>query len=224
MDDTKNNAEAPNTRIKNIRSGNTDSAAGNPIRDQSIEDDHATAKGETASKTRRFLQRLHSHMAAVAYAEAGEYQSARELVESVPRSKTVLLVIEGKTPDPASFSHALSLCRRTGGDLVVLQVIPFSDKRPTGYIDEGPGQLAVLVQHAASAGVTVEITTRRGEVNEKLVDYAKRHKDVTMVILDSPRFRAKLPKDQVWSRLAQAVTQELSIPLITVMPKDLKPA
>jgi hypothetical protein len=228
MDDTENNTVAPNTGIKNGRTGDTASSNSDPVPDRSIPDEHATAKDKTGSKTKKFLQRLHRHMAAVAYAEAGEYQSARELVEYGPRSKTVLLVIEGKSSDPASFSHALSLCKRTGGDLVVLQVMPFRggkcNKRLTEDIDESAEQRAALVQRAHSAGVAVEIVTQSGEVNENLFDYAKRHKDVAMVILDSPQFRAKLPKDMVWKRLAEAVTQELSIPLITVMPKDLEPA
>jgi len=77
-----------------------------------------------------------------------------------------------------------------------------------------------VVRRALSAGVTVRITMQKGEVNEKLFDYARRHKDVAMIILDSPRLRTNLPKDKVWPRLAESVAQQLSIPLITVMPKE----
>ncbi len=233
MDKTKENADSPTASVemrKTGRSGGvTDSTREPSAGDGHLKGENLTEKVQSSPKKKSFLQRLQSHMAAVAYAEAGEYQSARELLDPVPRSKTVLLVIEGETPDAASFSHALSLCKRTGGDLDVLQVIPLIGgeshyERLRDEMTRGSGHLADLVRQAHEAGVPFKITVRQGEVNEKLFDYAKRHKDVAMVILDSPRARAALPKDKVWDRFAESVCQQLSIPLVTVMPKDPAPA
>jgi hypothetical protein len=230
MDNTKDEGESRSTRAKAGKTGDSSSATDSTLPPPSAEE--RAAANESAPRSNRvgpkeptLLQRLQNHMAAIAYAEAGEYQSARELLESVPKSKTVLLVIEGDAPDPASVSHALNLCKRTGGDLEVLQVLPLisgdSNDDPPGQEIEGTsGQLVPVVRRALSAGVTVRITMQKGEVNEKLFDYARRHKDVAMIILDSPRLRTNLPKDKVWPRLAESVAQQLSIPLITVMPKE----
>ena len=230
MDNTKDEGESRSTRAKAGKTGDSSSATDLTLPPHSAEE--RAAANESAPRSNRvgpkeptLLQRLQNHMAAIAYAEAGEYQSARELLESVPKSKTVLLVIEGDAQDPASVSHALNLCKRTGGDLEVLQVLPLisgdSNDDPPGQEIEGTsGQLVPVVRRALSAGVTVRITMQKGEVNEKLFDYARRHKDVAMIILDSPRLRTNLPKDKVWPRLAESVAQQLSIPLITVMPKE----
>ncbi len=233
MDKTKQNADSSAASVEMKKTGQsgpvTYSASEPSAGDKHLKSENLTEKGQSSPKKKSFLQRLQSHMAAVAYAEAGEYQSAKELLETVPRSKTVLLVIEGETPDAASFSHALSLCKRTGGDLDVLQVIPLIGgeshyERLRDEMTHGSGHFASLVRQAHKAGVPLKITVRQGEVNEKLFDYAKRHKDVAMVILDSPRARAALPKDKVWARFAESFSRQLSLPLVTVMPKDPEPA
>ncbi len=233
MDKTKKHAEVPQASVDTSQTGRsggvTESTNGPSVGDQCLETENLTEKGQSNPKKTSFLQRLRNHMAAVAYAEAGEYQSAKELLEPVPRSKAVLLVIEGEAPDAASSSHALSLCARTGGDLDVLQVIPLiggesHDERLRDEMTHAFGPLASLVRQAHEARVPIKITVRQGEVSEKLFDYAKRHKEVAMVILDSPRVRAGLSKDKVWARFVESISQQLSLPLVTVMPKDPAPA
>ncbi len=69
------------------------------------------------SKKPSLRERLQQHMAAIAYAEAGEFQSAEEIIQPGPKShNTVLLVIEGENPDPSAFSYAVNLCKRTNAD------------------------------------------------------------------------------------------------------------
>ena len=59
-----------------------------------------------------------------------------------------------------------------------------------------------------------------GDVNQKLFNYAKRHKDVAVVVLDSPKMKAAPRRDGGWSGLAESLSRKLSIPLVTVFEKE----
>jgi hypothetical protein len=165
-------------------------------------------------------QRLRKHMAAVAYAEAGEFTSARKIIEG-NKAKTVLLVIEGERPTQAAFQYALNLCRRTGAELDILQVICKNESNDnydalSHRMSAGSRRLVDMMQQLESAGIAFKITMRIGEVEQKLFNYAKRHKDVGMVVFDSPRSKTSIKKDPTWRNLIDQISKQLSIPLITV--------
>jgi hypothetical protein len=171
-------------------------------------------------------ERLQQHMAAIAYAEAGEFQSAEELIQPVKSRNTVLLVIEGENPDPSAFSYAVNLCKRTNAELDILQVIEISDKGEnyellSQKMANSSRHLVDLVRHLEQTAVPFKVTMRLGEPASKLLNYAKRHKDVAMVILDSPRAREASAKNDAWARWVKNASRELSIPLIAVLDKQL---
>ena len=83
----------------------------------------ARARERDLSPGESLKQRLEDHLAAVAFAEAGEFETA---VEMLPRSRKrdrVLLAIEGEVPTPSTFDYALSLCKRIDADMDILQMI-----------------------------------------------------------------------------------------------------
>ncbi|MGB9618264.1 MAG: hypothetical protein ACPL7J_13155, partial [Desulfomonilaceae bacterium] len=67
----------------------------------------------------------------------------------------------------------------------------------------------------------VKVTIRLGDVNQKLINYAKRHNEVSMVILDSPKMRGASEHDRTWKKMIQDLAQKLSVPLITVGSREL---
>lgn len=175
-----------------------------------------------------FWQKLQRHMAAVAYAEAGEFQSARELLEPAGKPPAVLLVVEGAMADPGAFSYALNLCKRTGADLDILHVMDKSsadsEVETAGSIMAGATGIPVTLERMVEeTGVTFKVTARRGAVDKRVLDYAKRHKNVSMVVLDSPRSRESSVKDKAWVRFLEEMARNLSIPITTVRPKEVAP-
>ena len=167
-------------------------------------------------------------MAAVAYAEAGEFDAATDIAEPLVKSKTVLLVIEGESPSPEPFAYALNLCKRTNSELDLLQVIEQSRKDGdyellSNKMTEGSRNIVALVRQLEGQEIPFKVTIRLGDVSQKLFNYAKRHKDVSMVIFDSPRLRKGSEKSQAWSRLLENISHQLSIPLVTVEQKQAMP-
>lgn len=180
------------------------------------------------SRLKSFRERLQQQMAAVAYAEAGEFDSATEIAEPLVKSETVLLVIEGESPSPEPFAYALNLCKRTNSELDLLQVIEQS-RRGDDYellsnkMTEGSRNIVALVRQLEGEEIPFKVTIRLGDVSQKLFNYAKRHKDVSMVIFDSPRLRKGSEKSQAWSRLLENISHQLAIPLVTVEQKQAMP-
>ena len=68
-----------------------------------------------------------ARLAAVAFAEVGEFETAQEMLRSTKRLQTVLLVIEGETPDEDTFSYAVRLCQRMEAEIDILQIIDRND-------------------------------------------------------------------------------------------------
>lgn len=171
-----------------------------------------------------FMERLQRHMSAIVYAEAGEYQSAQEFLEPSPRRQTILLVIEGEAADQSAIAYSLGLCKRMNAELDILQVIEKSED--DGDFQElgekmvnGSQNLVALARMADEMNVPFKLTMRIGEVSEKLVNYAKRHKDVAMIVLDSPKTRTAAKPERTWENLLQRLSQELSVPVTTVLAK-----
>lgn len=196
--------------------------------EQHREADPSKQGARSTSRLKNFRERLQQHMAAIAYAEAGEFEAAAELAEPLIKSKTVLLVIEGESPSPEPFAYALNLCKRTDSELDVLQVIEQSRKDGdyellSHKMTEGSRNIVGLVRQLEQEDIPFKVTIRLGDVSQKLFNYARRHKDVTMVIFDSPSLRKGSEKSQAWSRLLESISHQLSIPLVTVEQKQGMP-
>lgn len=197
-------------------------------RSESEQSNHAGSRQQAnppRSRLKSFRERLQKQMAAVAYAEAGEFEAATELVGPSVRSKTVLLVIEGESPHTEPFAYALNLCKRTNSELDILQVIEQSRKDGDSELlshkmTEGSRNIVGLVRQLEADGIPFKVTIRLGDVTEKLFNYARRHKDVAMVIFDTPRRGKGADKVQAFARILENISQQLSIPLVTVHQKQ----
>lgn len=188
-----------------------------------------TSEGDRAVQTvkaRGFLESLRKHMSAIAYAESGEYDTARDLMTSARPHSSILLVIEGASPAASTFDYALHLCRRTKSQLDILQVVEMA-KGDDGYaglrraLSEVSENIVGLMKKVEDGNVPVKVTIRLGDVNQKLINYAKRHNEVSMVILDSPKMRGVSEHDRTWKKMIQDLAQKLSVPLITVGSREL---
>jgi hypothetical protein len=191
--------------------------------------DAPLAHGDThlfsGEKKPGFLERFRSHMSAVAYAEAGEYTAATELIDSSRRENSVLLVIEGEDLAPSTLSYALNLCRRTKSHLDILQVIerPGEDQDYESLgraLSQVSANIVKLVQKTDDENIPIKVTIRLGDMNQKLVNYAQRHNEVAMVILESSKIRCTSADHKAWKRIVEGLAQKVSVPLITVDPRE----
>ena len=187
-----------------------------------------TAKSRPAiddSKKKGLKDRLVAHLAAVAFAEAGQFETAEEMLQISKRLQTVLLVIEGEVPNEAAFNYAVKLCKRIRAEIDILQVIDRSDNS-TDYdalsrrMSAGSAHIVALLQRLEREKVPFKITIRLGDADQKLFNYARRHKDVAVIIFDSPKVKKAAHEGKGWQELAEIISRQLSIPLVTVLEKQ----
>jgi hypothetical protein len=186
--------------------------------------DRATITGEEV-RTENFVRRIEEHLAAAAFAQAADFKTAQELASPEKRTRSLLLVIEGETPDPAAFSYGLALCRRMNLHMDILQVVhtpdPEREPRPLARGEaQVPKELGRLLRQAETEGVPFKATVLRGEVNQRMCTHSMLHKDVMMVVYDSPGSREEPPKGRAWDRIFESISEKLAVPVVTVAGKQ----
>ncbi|MEW6533703.1 MAG: hypothetical protein AB1473_22935 [Thermodesulfobacteriota bacterium] len=177
------------------------------------------------SKRKSFSEKLQLDFAAVTFAEAGEFETARDIAATKNKARTVLLVIEGESPIKMSLNHALGLCKRMGAELDVLQVIQtpqdLSDPNELGRrMAEASSNIVRCLQDVQRHEIPFKVTLRLGNANDKLVDYVKQHKDVGIVVLDSPQAGSPDTRSRQWRRLVERLSQKLAVPLVTITDRN----
>jgi hypothetical protein len=176
-------------------------------------------------KKKGLKERLESGLAAAAFAEAGEFQMAEEILQVPKKIQTVLLVIEGEVPNPSAFRHALNLCKRLDAEMDILQVIENSSSQKdyealSRKMALGSAHVVALLREVEKEGIPFKITIRLGDVKDKLFNYARRHKDVGTVVFDSPKAASGSAEGRRWQRVIENLSQRLSIPLVTVVGQE----
>jgi hypothetical protein len=163
-------------------------------------------------------------MSAAAFAEAGEFEVAREILSPETRPHTVLLVIEKDLPNVNAIEYTVSLCKRIGAIMDIIVTSPpgsMSSRNVPNLQTAGPHPEMILnlAQFLREREITYHMYMLQGDLVEKLGDYVRQHKEVTTVVYDSSRNEESHSKDDTWHKLLDIICTRLSIPLITVFQK-----
>jgi hypothetical protein len=174
-------------------------------------------KGITRSaKKATVREKLQNHFVAATFAEAGEFETARQILPAYERKQTVLLAIEGGIPTKATFDYAVSLCTRMNANLDILQILSQS-----GSDGDGPSEsLAALLPGLEGKGVSFNVTVRKAKAIEILYDYVRTSKNVVTAVIDSPTLRDRETADISWKEALRNVAERISIPLVTVSERE----
>jgi len=141
-------------------------------------------------------------------------------------SEKILVVQDSRPASHHAFRYALQLARRIGAAVSVLAVIEpqiehtyWLSVQQTMF-EEKERQfretLALLVNMGSEAGVEVEGTVVRGDLDQEVVRYVAENKSIGMVILEGPEPGKEGKESWVWTPLLDAVRDALPCPLITV--------
>src|SRR4030067_638984 len=68
---------------------------------------------------KKLLKKLETMYAAVAFAEAGEHETARQTLKE---QRKILLALRGEKSDVDAFRYALNMCKRIDAELEILYV------------------------------------------------------------------------------------------------------
>lgn len=135
-------------------------------------------------------------MSAAAFAEAGEFDTARQIAaKSKNAHKKVLVVLEGDDLGIRILNYASDLCKRLGGQLEILH-------------RQGPGRVDITEtqiwrEFTKMEGYVSCTSLDTGEsLDDKLMEYGKIRRDILCVVLRIDLMEKKPGKnkeEKVWS-------------------------
>jgi hypothetical protein len=119
-------------------------------------------------------RKIEDILSAITFAEAGEFESARELIAG--EKKRVLLAIQSGLREDKTMKYAVSTCQRNNADLDILVVAPAE------AMDEA---LRPLIKEAKREGVHCRIARRKGRLPDAIIDYTNSEKRILFVVVES---------------------------------------
>lgn len=124
---------------------------------------------------------IQNAMTAVAYAEAGEFDTAREILSAGDtKKKRVILGINDLELKPRLINYAHELSKRVGGQLEVLQILTPSLIDRIYECMHSP-----RVKTMKEKGIAYKIVTGHGTIEEDILHYAEDNRNVQFVLLKS---------------------------------------
>lgn len=186
--------------------------------------DPSTPRVGKRNLARSVREDIESTMAAVAFAESGQFGSALDIANAARRPKSVLLAIEGETADPAALHYAAGLCDRMDASLEVLQVIGTSPEDTEDSLrvktEMQCKELMRIHRELDENSIPMEIHVKVGHVDDEVCRYTKSHKEVAVVVFDSPRAKDRTRERGGWERILQRLSRRVSVPMITAVTRE----
>lgn len=122
---------------------------------------------------KKFIRKIEDAMSAVAFAEAGEHEKAREILKG---QKTVLLAISDRLFDRDALKYALNVSQRINAHLEILYVTPFEKER-TG--------LKNFLLEVKKEGFRFSLVMKKGCMKKAILDYTEKRSEILFVIVGS---------------------------------------
>lgn len=122
----------------------------------------------------RFGESYEDHMSAASFAEAGDFDSAREMLS---RRKRILLVLTGRELDEKSFQYAVNMAQRTDADIEALVTV-----RGKG-VDE---MLDSFAERSAADNTSFKVVRKKkGCIKDAVIKHTRRRRDFLCVVIES---------------------------------------
>jgi hypothetical protein len=121
---------------------------------------------------KKWLKKLEDIMAAAAYAQAGEFETARNTLK---KNRKILLALKGEESDAHAFRYAVNSCKRNGADLEILYTF-----------DDSQDLLKQFKSELKKKGVEYSIIKRKGLLEEAIQEYAGTKSNIVFVVVESP--------------------------------------
>ncbi len=148
---------------------------------------------------KKWLKRLEDIMAASAYAEAGEFETAKETLKEQHK---ILLVLSGSSSDSNAFRYAVNACKRVGAGLEII------------YNPEAKDSLKRLQPELQEEGIGYGSIEINGRLEEEIQNYTEKRSNILFVVIEAP---AEVNiRNKKASRKFEQLWEKLKCPLVTV--------
>jgi K+-sensing histidine kinase KdpD len=158
-----------------------------------------------ANKIKKMLKQIEDSMAAVSFAEEGQFESAERLFK---RERRVLLALKEGLVDARTIKYALNSAMRIHAKLDILYV-----SAPGRAPREDDPVVRQFQDEVAGSGIEYRISRRSGCLKQEIIDYTNRDHEVLFVVVESP---GSLDRDCRKSSVLTDLWKNLRCPLVVV--------
>jgi len=123
-------------------------------------------------KLSSLIKKFENIMAATAFAEAGEFEMAREMAGT---KQKVLLVLTGRASDTKCFTYALNFCKRMKAGLEIL------------CMESGRDLVELLDAELKQAGIDYRVNVVDGCLKKAVLDVTRANPGFDYVVVNSYR-------------------------------------
>lgn len=144
---------------------------------------------------KRLLKKMEAAMTAVAFAEEGEFDTARDLLQE---DRRVLLAVRKGRIDRRTFKYALNTCTRVGANLDILYISASDSADPA---------LEQFLPELEEAGIDYRMIRKSGCLKQEIIDYTNARKEIIFAVtastetLDVDCRGADKKLSETWQRL-----------------------
>ncbi|OKY76827.1 MAG: hypothetical protein BM485_01810 [Desulfobulbaceae bacterium DB1] len=137
-------------------------------------------------------------MAAAAFAEANEPESAREFLRAGKNAhKKILLGTDEIQLTPKAVTYALSMCERLGTGLEIIQVFPAATLQDLAVAhDDDSLSLQEMKQGFAKRGILYEFFFGKSSLDEEIIRHTATRRDIMLFIFKMSERKENLRKTE----------------------------
>ncbi|MFN3481034.1 MAG: hypothetical protein ACK415_11725 [Thermodesulfovibrionales bacterium] len=122
---------------------------------------------------RKLGKRFEDMMAASAFAEVGEFETARQILRG---NRRVLLALRKDSISKKTLLYAMNACKRVGTGLDILFI---------SHDDGEPEELREFVKALKEEGIVFSLIRRRGCLKKEIIEYVRENKNIDFVVIES---------------------------------------
>jgi len=149
---------------------------------------------------KKWLKKFEDAMAAAAFAEAGEFETAKETLK---KQRKILLALRGERSDLNAFRYAVNMCKRIDAELEIL------------YVSENVKDLLKhLKSELGKEGVEYSLIQKSGRIEKEIQDYTSIKKDILFVVVEVSE--GLNVEDKKTDKLITDAWENLKCPLVVV--------
>jgi hypothetical protein len=119
---------------------------------------------------RRWMRKFNNVMAAAAFAEEGEFETARQTLKE---QRKILLALTGEKSDKNAFRYAVNVCKRIGAELEIIYV----SKIDNGLLKQFRSELR-------NEGIEYCFIQKNGSLQEVIKNHTDMKRDILFVVVE----------------------------------------
>jgi len=156
------------------------------------------------------LKKIQDTMSAAAFAEAGEFDTARQMLRRGKNAnKKVLLIKRSAKTSTKAMEHALNLCQRLEAELEILHV------QRSGNKESSPADLFYVSENFTVLTVDYSETgTLQQQLGKKVVEHLKHRRDILCIVLDPSEYEPTLSQGEIFRDFPNWLKGQLHCPVV----------